>query len=283
MTEVRPWQPGDDLDGLLGAGADPLWVAQGHALHGEDRDGDRWRRTLVAVEDGEPVGAVTVARNRVHPGRWIVSIEVAPARRRRGLGTLLLDLARELRPDDRPLSAKVRPHRAGGAFARAAGARTYQHCECAQVRPEARASTALTLTERPVPDLGALLSAQYRWVHAAWSPLDEGMAGWLGGALAADVLSDLSAVSWAGGRPAALAVAFPGAPHLALLAETVDEHQLDGDRHLEAAVHRALTACAQAGVELVEFDGHVTDPHLHPLLQRLPRAGEDPLHLVEVS
>ncbi len=120
-------------------------------------------------------------------------------------------------------------------------------------------------------------------MHAAWSPLDEDVAGWLGGALAADVRPQLSAASWHGDEPAALAVAFPGAPHLTLLAETVHEHQPDGDRHLEAAVRRALAACAAAGTGLVEFDGHVTDPHLHPLLQRLPRVGTDPLDLVEVS
>lgn len=285
MTVLRPWAPGDDLDGLLDAVADPLFASQGHALHGPDRDADRWRRTTVAVAGGEVVGAVTVARNRFHPGRWSAVIEVAPDHRRRGLGSLLLRRAREVRPDGRPLAGKVRPSTPADGFVRTAGGRAYQHCTCARVGTGGvTGRAASTLEERPVPDLGDLLVAQYRWVHAAWSPVSpDAPVSTLAAVLTGDVRTDLSAASWSDDHPAALAVVFPGAGAWVVLAETVHEQQPDGDRHHAAAVSRALAACAEAGIGEVEFDGHVTDPHLHLLLQQLPRLGTDPLDLVEVG
>jgi hypothetical protein len=48
MTDLmlRPWASGDQLEELLDADADPLWVSQGHAWHGADRAAPRWKRTL---------------------------------------------------------------------------------------------------------------------------------------------------------------------------------------------------------------------------------------------
>lgn len=98
------------LDTLLDADADSLWVAQGHRLHGADRAGDLWRRTLLAVGDDGIVGAGTVVSSRIHPGRRPASIEVRPDCRRRGIGSQLLAALRTITPDGRPLAGKVRPN-----------------------------------------------------------------------------------------------------------------------------------------------------------------------------
>ncbi|MDQ1743866.1 MAG: hypothetical protein QOE23_2205 [Pseudonocardiales bacterium] len=58
---LRPWTAADEapVTALLAPDSDPLWAAQGHLLHGADRDGERWRRTLVAREGNRVVAAGT--------------------------------------------------------------------------------------------------------------------------------------------------------------------------------------------------------------------------------
>ena len=128
---IRPYRAADQaaVDDLVEGGADPLWVSQGHRLHGEAREGDRWRRSLVAEEAGRVVGAVTIGRNPVHPGRYNAAVEVAVGSRRRGLGTALIEQVRLLAPEARPLAGKLRPSDAAAvALAERLGGRVYQRC-----------------------------------------------------------------------------------------------------------------------------------------------------------
>jgi GNAT superfamily N-acetyltransferase len=138
MPEVREWTSADTpaVDALLDTDPDPLWANQGHRLHGEPREGERWRRTWVAEMGGAVVGAVTVGRNWVHPDRYTCALEVAPAQRRRGIGRLLVEHARSVRPEPRPLNAKVRERDAAArGLATALGAVPYQRAPCPQVDP----------------------------------------------------------------------------------------------------------------------------------------------------
>lgn len=106
---IRDWQDGDQFDHLLDANPDPLWAAQQHRFHGPPRDGDRWRRTVVAEADGRIAGAGSLLFNDLHPGRYPAAVEVDPAFRRQGIGHQLLAALLELRPDpSRPLESKVR-------------------------------------------------------------------------------------------------------------------------------------------------------------------------------
>lgn len=128
---IRPYRAADQaaVDDLVEGGADPLWVSQGHRLHGEAREGGRWRRSLVAEEAGRVIGAATIARNPVHPGRYNAAVEVAGGSRRRGLGTALIEQVRLLAPEARPLAAKLRPFDAAAvALAERLGGRVYQRC-----------------------------------------------------------------------------------------------------------------------------------------------------------
>lgn len=111
-VEVRPWSDGDaaEVAALLASDATPVWINQGHALHGPAwREGRRRRPTWVAEGAGHLVGAVTVATNRVHDGRLLCAVEVAEPHRRRGVGRELLRQAHHGAPDSRPLAAKVTP------------------------------------------------------------------------------------------------------------------------------------------------------------------------------
>lgn len=91
----RPWQEGDDL-ALLQILGDPS-TPQAHidrTMLRADSD-DPWARTLVAVDDGVPVGAGTLFESSLHPERLWLFVEVAPALRRQGVATELLRRLRE--------------------------------------------------------------------------------------------------------------------------------------------------------------------------------------------
>ncbi|MBO1027875.1 GNAT family N-acetyltransferase [Micrococcus luteus] len=101
---LHPWAEGDDL-ALLEVWGDPADVQQhqDRAMLAPDAD-TPWRRTLVAEDDGVPVGAGTVVAQSLHPRRLWLYLEVAPTARRRGVGSALLGALR---------SAVAQAHAAG--------------------------------------------------------------------------------------------------------------------------------------------------------------------------
>jgi GNAT superfamily N-acetyltransferase len=292
---LRAWRPDDraGVDALLDPDADPLWAQQSHQLHGEPRDGTRWRRTLVGEDHGELVGAVTVARNYVHPGRYSCPIEVAPAHRRRGLGRRLVAAARNLRPEPLPLAGKFRERdEEAGAFLAAIGGRVYQRAPCPVVRPAdpavaawcaAQPGGATDLGGVPPEQLATAFADVYRWQHAAWSPVgSESALAEVSAGIAADVDGRLSAALWRAGRLSAIALVFPSAGGLECVAETLHPDEPDGVAALAAAVAAMLRAAAAAGIAEIEFDGHDDDPHLPAVLGTLPVARTDPLLIAEI-
>jgi hypothetical protein len=62
-----------------------------------------------------------------------------------------------------------------------------------------------------------------------------------------------------------------------LVTETAHRRVPRGTEILGATIAAALRACAERGVHLVEFDGHIVDPHYYPLSRTLPASGSDPL------
>jgi GNAT superfamily N-acetyltransferase len=292
---MREWTAADvaAVDALLDADPDPLWAGQGHRLHGPPREGKRWRRTLVAEEHGEVVGAVTLGRNYVHPARYSCAFEVGPAHRRRGLGRQLVAAARELRPEPLPLSAKVREHdRAGMALMTALGGRVYQRSPCPVVRTgddattewcTAHAGAGRPMTDVEPAELAIAFADMYRWLHEGWSPVGSATAL---AEVSASMISELDHEVSAGvrrdGRLSAVAFAFPGADGIECVAETMSREEPDGAAALAAAIAACLMSAADAGIDSVEFDGHVVDPHLAPLVETLPIYSSHPLLLVEL-
>ncbi|ASO20035.1 GNAT superfamily N-acetyltransferase [Actinoalloteichus hoggarensis] len=123
---IRPWAVEDtaEVAAITASGElDVLW-AQGRALFGPPRDGEHWRRTIVAEVDGMVVGAGALLSPRFHPRRLWVYVEVSSAARRRGIGAALVAGLRDLAAaDGRPLRAKVRPRTPSAAFAVSLGLR----------------------------------------------------------------------------------------------------------------------------------------------------------------
>ena len=110
MIRVRPFA-NDDVDAICGIldatyGYD-RWVRSIHGgSHGLPLDDPHFRRTLIAEVDGDVVGVGTIAHGQRHPRRSLLAIEVAPAKRRRGIGTMLLGELRGF--TERPLCARGR-------------------------------------------------------------------------------------------------------------------------------------------------------------------------------
>jgi GNAT superfamily N-acetyltransferase len=298
--DLRPWTESDaaSVSALLDPGGDPLWAAQGHRLHGPARDGERWRRTLLACHRDQVVGAGTVACNPVHAGRYPCAVEVTAGWRRHGVATALVQALRELRPQPLPLAGKIRESDvAAWSFGRAMGGQVYQRCRCPRLDPMAADVTAwcraaLTAAERvtsmdalPATQVAALFEEQYRWVHERWSPVSS--LEWLSqisSATTAEASLAASSCAWRSGRVAAAVFALPEPDgSLTLVAETQHRDEADGTVLLSAALARSLTASADHGYRAVELDGHEEDPHLGPIVTELPVAATSPLLLVELA
>lgn len=299
-TYIRPYRVEDQdaVDGLLDADSDPLWVGQGHQLHGEATGGERWRRTWVAEIAGRVVGAVTVARNRVHPGRYSLAVEVGADARGQGIGRRLVEHARREAPEPLPLAAKLRPsQQAGVALLHRFGGRVYQHCP--GLCPDPSATAVLTwaggvepragamvrpLADVPRRDWADLWVRQYLWVHQDWSPAAEGPLRELAHSLANEADSDLTSVVVGDSGVNAVTWVFDGRDGTAeIVAETVERHATEGVADVACSLTRSLRKLARAGVRKAEIDGHASDPHLQPVVHDLPKVPREPLDLVEIS
>lgn len=296
---IRPYAPADEsaIAALVDERSDPLWVRQGHSLHGPLLDdGTQWRRTLVAERDERLVGAATVARNRVHPGRLNLAVEVAPRYRQRGVATALVDALRRDLPEPLPLSGKVRPYDpAATGLLRCFDGRVYQHCPAPRPVPSDPAIVAwcaaqsvpphtsiVALSEVP-DDPVELWVEQYTWVHADWSPAAVQPLRELAPEIVADADPHLSVVSVRNGAVVAIAWAFPEDDgDTTIVAETRRRHVSGGIEQVAAALATCLGGLRRRGARAVELDGHASDPHLTPVVASLPAVAADPVDLVEI-
>lgn len=297
---LRPWRSGDEggIDALLDPEVDPLWVNQSHSLHGPDDDATGFRRTVVATDaDGRLLGAATISTSRIHPGRYPSAVEVHPDARRLGIGSTLFRALVALRPQPFAMSTKLRPsNTAAMSFVRMLGGRPYATCPCTTVDPRQHAVKVWCSRNGPradavVHDLSSIADAdlldalirQYVWVHQLWSPV--GDVGALREAFAEMLPSvDRAASSGAtiGSGLRALSVAFVAASAAEVIAETMESTQPYGRSLLAACVARTIRVAAATGVSSIEFDGHESDPHQHPVTQSIPTQSTNPLHLIEV-
>lgn len=283
------------VDALLDADADPLFADQLHTLHGPDRDGDRWRRTLLAVSaEGAVLGAGTVARNRVHPKRLSAVVEVAAAHRRQGIGSALLTAARSLRP--LPLAGKVFEDDVRGlSFARGHGGVSYARCPGLSFSAPYDELTRWARAQ-PIPSAcrvgsiarsGQLLDAWsqlYVSIHADWSPTaEDAVLGDVFGDIVDDIDGDLSTGVWLGDRLVAVSFVLAESPTSAtIVAETMTRDQVGGGELLGAALVRCFQQVAGPRFTEILLDGHDADPNLAPITAELPASTRRPLLLIEL-
>ncbi len=132
--------------------------------------------------------------------------------------------------------------------------------------------------------MATVFTQQYIWVHQDWSPVGSGSALLeVAAEEMAAVDPEISTVGWSGDRCAAVVWVFRvDDVALEVVAETVRRNESGGIAGLRAAVARTLGVAASAGISRLEFDGHLTDPHLAPILRQLPVSETNPLDLVEI-
>lgn len=285
---TRPYEAEDaaGVAALVDGSSPPLYVWKLHRLHGPDRDEGGWKRTRVAVgADGAIAGAVTVARNRVHTGQYSLVVAVAPDRRRRGLGRTLVRQARRMRVEPLPLVVQLfESDVAGMALLRAEGGEVVQTTPGFEVEPAAmlpwcaaqRAPAGVVLDSLATASRDELVRAWvdlYVWQHEGWTepPLSlPDLTRYIGTAVDATAL-DASAGAWVGGRLAAIAAAFVDPDGMTeIVTETARRDEPDGAALVAAVVADCLRRLADRRVAAVTFDGHLTDPHLHPVTGTFP-------------
>lgn len=295
--QFRQWHQSDTshLAALLDPAADPLWVDQFHGLHGPDREGPEWCRTRVAIDpEGQMIGCATITLSALHGSRLPCAVEVAPHARRRGLGRALIAEMKALRMSrTTPLSSKVRQSdSAAMGFVSAVGGRAY---ECSpgividvgdseiQRWAQSRSSSSCRTLEGSSPlELSDAFAALYEWIHRPWSPVTSSAVLTSVAALeVADVDRACSAGVWSGGQLVAVAFAFPAPVGFEVVAETTRGGEDGGIEAVADAVAMVIRSVRRRGQSLVSFDSHRSDPHLQPVLARLPHAKDDPRYLVE--
>lgn len=255
----------------------PPWMT------GADLHPDRWRdldtRSVLALEDAEPVAAGMLWTSRAHDSRYWFIVVVDPQRRRRGIGTSVVqELSRMRRL---PIEFITRGYEGDLelAFADGLGARTIQVVPPARVetsmRHRLRASDAAIGGDQvPLEVLTAANAASYRWTHATWSPVAEGFEQVLADEVREDAdLAATSLVLGGDGHPLALSVVYDDSPFPVITAETVRRDVADGERLVGACLRRSLDVLAGRGTDVVALDGHVSDPHLLPNWTRLEPTG----------
>lgn len=173
------------------------------------------------------------------------------------------------------------------AFADGLGARTIQVVPPARIATRHRAKlraldSIVAATEVPRADIEAANAETYEWIHAAWSPVGPGFANALNEDLWDELDPEATSVALdAQGRILGMAMGYQDSDPPVVTAETVQMGQVGGERLVEACIRRTLDVYAGRGVDEVEFDGHVTDPHLMPVWARLRPDGRW-FRLVEV-
>jgi GNAT superfamily N-acetyltransferase len=264
-------------------------------IHGPCRTGEGWQRTLVAEDGGDVLGMGTMLLSNVHRNSYYCEVQVEPEFRRQGVGRTLFEALLDCTPETYPILTRAMSSQpARHAFAAAMGFEVLMRCPSPQLHPGSLA-TSHWIERHPVPAGVAVVPANQRsfaefldawvelyvWIHERWSPTvaRETVHAMFAASGLADVDFELSQVAVVDDRIVALACVLPDQwdNRSFMVTETVRRQVPRGTEILGGTIAQALKACAVRGIHLVEFDGHVVDPHYYPLAQTLPITGADPL------
>ena len=276
----------------LQAGAE---TAEGLPSPPPDSEHPRWRRTLVAVVEGEIVGFATLALNPA-TDTYMCEVSVSPAFRRRGIGTRLFTAVQPVADHRPPIVGRVmssQPLRRH--FAEHLGGSVLLHCPMPSIDPTSAAGQQWTaahllpdgyqttrMTDLPAEEVQAAWSAYYTWAHqpsgrtradglpTVWEDYRSGIDDTLS-YLCRDADGQIVAFSFV-------------SPHIwdgrtFIVAETANRDQPLGVSVLQATLAASLRALADRGIQRVEIEGHSTDPHIPQLFETLPAGPSDPLDI----
>lgn len=265
-----------------------------------DEDAPRWRRSQVAVVDGQVVGAASVALSPVTDS-YFCEVDVTSPYRRQGIGTrLYAAVYATTNPHFSVLARAMRSQPQRREFADSLGCSVMIQCPAPWVDPTSQPAqqwiadqklpaghVTVTMDDLPVEQVAAAWATYYDWghqpfgtVHAEripdmWDSYSQGVDPHLS-MLSLDRNSD---------EIVAFSLVTPDAwdGRTMIVAETVKQSQLNGVELLKATVAASLRALAQRGAHRVEMEGHTTDPHLPGLVASLPPAGGDPMDILKLA
>jgi GNAT superfamily N-acetyltransferase len=261
-----------------------------------DRDGPSWRRTLVAIVEGQVVGFATLTLSPA-TDTYFCDVSVSPAHRRRGIGTHLFTRVQQQVADrHRPIlgramsSQPIRRH-----FAEHLGGSVVAHCAMPSIDPASIGGRRWTDAQRlpdgyettPMADVSAeevqtAWSGYFTWAHQPFGAIRvEALPSvWDGYRAGVD-----DTLSYLCRDPDGQLVAFSFvSPEVwdgrtFVVAETVHRNQMLGLSMLQATLAASLRALAERGIQRVEIEGHTTDAHIPRLFQTLPAGPSDPLDI----
>lgn len=227
----------------------------------------------------------------MHPGQFTLVVEVAPTHRRQGLGRALVAEARRIRPEPLPLVAQVQEADTSGmALLRAEGGQVVQTAPNHRFAPAEMLPWAADqavppgavlaeLTAVPRDELVAAVAGMYVWQHVGWaSEVSMPAVTAYAGRLADATTAELSAGARVDGRLAAVALVITNPDGTVdLVTETMRRAEPDGTALVAAVLADTVHRLAAGPVTEVGLDGHVTDPHLHPVMLTFPALRTDPL------
>jgi GNAT superfamily N-acetyltransferase len=270
-------------------------IAEGLPSPPPDSEDPRWRRTVLAVVEGQTVGSATLALNPA-TDTYMCEVSVSPAFRRRGIGTRLFTAAQQVADHRLPIVGRVmssQPLRR--PFAEHLGGSVLLHCPMPSIDPTSAAGQQWTATQQlpdgyqttrmtdvPAEKVQAAWSSYYSWAHqplgrtradalpTVWEDYRSGID---------DTLSYLC--TDADGQIVAFSFVSPDIwdGRTFIVAETADRDQPLGASLLQATLAASLRALADRGIQRVEIEGHSTDPHIPQLFETLPAGPSDPLDI----
>ena len=289
--KLRDFAEGDLAEGIHG----PSRQGEGWGPSSSD---DGWQRTLVAEDCGEVLGMGTMLLSNVHRDSYYSEVQIEPEVRRQGIGRAIFEALLECTPRAYPILTRAMSSQPGRqAFAGAMGFDVLMRCPSPQLHPCSPATRnwieqhqvpigvkVVPACERSFEEFLDAWVDLYVWIHEEWSPTveRETVYSLFAASGMADVDFELSQVAVVDGRIVALACVMPDQwdNRSFLVTETTQRRVPGGTDILAATIAAALRACALRGISLVEFDGHVVDPHYYRLAQTFPITGSDPLFVM---
>jgi len=270
-------------------------VAEGLPSPPPDRDGPSWRRTLVAIVEGQVVGFATLTLSPA-TDTYFCDVSVSPAHRRRGIGTHLFTEVQQVVDRRLPILGRAmssQPLRR--QFAEHLGGSVLVHSPMPSIDPASIAGRRWTHAQRlpegyettpmadvPAEEVRAAWSGYFTWAHQPFGAIRvEALPSVWDGYRAGvdDTLSYLCRD--AGGQIVAFSFVSPEVwdGRTFVVAETVHRDQMLGVSLLQATLAASLRALAERGIQRVEIEGHSTDAHIPHLFQTLPAGPSDPLDI----
>ena len=274
-------------------------IAEGLPSPPPDSEDPRWRRTLVAVVEGQAVGFATLALNPA-TDTYMCEVSVSPAFRRRGIGSRLFTAVQQIADHRLPIVGRVmssQPLRRH--FAEHLGGSVLLHCPMPSIDPTSAAGQQWTaaqllpdgyettrMTDVPAEEVQAAWSTYYSWAHQPLGPTRADALPTVWEDYRSGIDDTLSYLCRdADGQIVAFSFVSPDIwdGRTFIVAETANRDQPLGVSVLQATLAASLRALADRGMQRVEIEGHSTDPHIPQLFETLPAGPSDPLDIYLLS